>query len=94
MGDSAKQCQHTLGRSKKKEKKIYCDNILSLYNILLFLGRIGFIIICLINYFQAKMVEAEYNLAPERDDLIQNQEAFQVKSTDLYFYLQTRSPHL
>ncbi len=30
------------------------------------------------------MVEAEYNLAPQRDDLIQNQEAFQVKSTDLY----------
>ncbi len=29
------------------------------------------------------MVEAEYNLAPQRDDLIQNQEAFQVKSTDL-----------
>jgi hypothetical protein len=30
------------------------------------------------------MVEAEYNLAPERDDLIQNQEAFQVKSSNLY----------
>jgi hypothetical protein len=30
------------------------------------------------------MVEAEYNLASERDDLIQNQEAFQVKFTDLY----------
>jgi hypothetical protein len=34
------------------------------------------------------MVEAEYNLAPERDDLIQNQEAFQVKSSDLYLYRQ------
>ncbi len=34
------------------------------------------------------MVEAEYNLAPQRHDLIQNQEAFQVKSTDLYLHRQ------